>query len=80
MAREKVRVRQAAEESLDVIANLKVRQIARWRRERLADAALISLNPYNTLRIIPFLRSGPGGRRRRHPGLAGVCAEKRSLL
>ncbi len=52
---EKVRVRQAAEESLDVIANLKVRQIARWRRERLADAALISLNPYNTLRIIPFL-------------------------
>jgi PAS domain S-box-containing protein len=51
----KVRTRQAAEENLDVIANLKVRQIAEWRRERLADAAVISRNPFNVLRVIPFL-------------------------
>jgi PAS domain S-box-containing protein len=57
----KVRMRQAAEENLDVIANLKVRQIDRWRRERLADAATISQNPFNTLRIIPFLTNPTPG-------------------
>jgi PAS domain S-box-containing protein len=58
---EKVRLRQAAEENLDVIANLKVGQIARWRQERLADAALISRNFFNTLRIIPFLTNPAPG-------------------
>lgn len=55
--KEKAHTRQAADETLNIIANLKVGQIVNWRRERLADAATISQNPFNTLRIIPFLRN-----------------------
>jgi PAS domain S-box-containing protein len=56
---QKAHTRRAAEEYLNVIANLKVRQIVAWRQERFADAAAISENPFNTLRIIPFLRNNP---------------------
>ena len=79
--KEKVRTRQAAMETLEAIADLKVGQIVEWRRERLADAATISQNPYNTLRIVPFPpQPGPGRCRRRHPGLAGVHPEKLFVL
>jgi PAS domain S-box-containing protein len=58
---EKARTRQAAMETLEVIADLKVGQLADWRRERLADAALISQNPYAVQRIILFLRNANPG-------------------
>jgi PAS domain S-box-containing protein len=57
--KQKEHTRRAAEEYLNVISNLKVRQIVSWRQERFADAAAISENPFNTMRIIPFLRKNP---------------------
>jgi PAS domain S-box-containing protein len=59
--KEKARTRQTAMETLEAIADLKVGQIVNWRRERLADAAIISQNPYNTRRIVPFLRNPAPG-------------------
>ena len=44
-----------AERNLAIIADLKVRQIAAWRRERLGDAEVISRHPLNRVRIQPFL-------------------------
>ena len=39
-------LRQHAEEQLEAIADLKVNQIASWRAERLADAAVIAADPF----------------------------------
>jgi len=60
---ETARTRKATEDHLSSIADLKAAQIANWRRERIADAEMISRNPLNSLRIGPFLESrSPGDR------------------
>jgi hypothetical protein len=60
---ETTRARKATEEHLSSIADLKAAQTANWRRERIADAELISRNPLNSLRIRPFLESPHPGER-----------------
>lgn len=52
-------VKNAAALDLEAIADLKVGQIVNWREERLGDALAISQNPFNEIRIIPFLEKGP---------------------
>lgn len=44
-----------AEETLSAIADLKVAQIADWRRERIADANLVRLTPYAARRALDVL-------------------------
>lgn len=48
-------VKMAAALELEAIADLKVGQIVNWRGERLSDAFAISRNPFNDIRVIPFL-------------------------
>jgi len=54
---ETTRARKATEEHLSSIADLKAAQIANWRRERIADAEVISRNPLHSLRTRRFLES-----------------------
>ncbi len=62
-ARAKGQVEQGAQHDLAVIADLKISQIVNWRRERLGDAEVISRNPMNSSRILPFLvKASPGDR------------------
>ncbi|MEI7732227.1 MAG: PAS domain S-box protein [Verrucomicrobiota bacterium] len=44
-----------AERELDAVANLKVREIVNWRRERLADARLVRGTPYAARRALDVL-------------------------
>ncbi|HEX2694490.1 MAG TPA: histidine kinase dimerization/phosphoacceptor domain -containing protein [Acidobacteriota bacterium] len=53
-----IHVKRAAAVSLVAVADLKVLEILNWREERLDDAAVVSANPFNDLRIIPFLEKG----------------------
>ena len=46
-----------AEETLSAIADLKMAQIADWRRERMADANLVHFTPYAARRAVDVLRS-----------------------
>ncbi len=55
----KIHVKRAAAEELGAVADLKVLEILSWRKERLGDAAVVSANPLNSLRVIPFLENGP---------------------
>lgn len=54
-----IHVKRAAADELGAIAELKVREITAWRWERLHDAAVIAANPFNALRVIPYLEGGP---------------------
>ena len=49
------RARAAAEEELNVIADLKVREIAAWRRQRLEDAAAVRTDPAEAQRVRDLL-------------------------
>lgn len=44
-----------AEESLQAIADLKARNVAEWRDERLADAAVLSESPFLREKVMRFL-------------------------
>jgi len=58
--RAKREVEQEAQRNLAAIEDIKIGQIAHWRRERLGDAEVISRSPLNGLRILPFLeRASP---------------------
>ena len=48
-----------AEEQLQTIAQLKVDQIATWRKERLGDGEVIRNNPLLTNRLIRWLKGAP---------------------
>lgn len=50
-SREKESIQRDKQEDLLAIADLKVQQIADWRRERLSDGEIISQDPFFTLRI-----------------------------
>lgn len=52
-------VEMEAKRGLEVIANLKIDELVAWRKERLQDAKLISLNPLNPSRMLPFIRKTP---------------------
>jgi len=52
-------VKNAAALELEAIADLKVGQIVNWREERMDDALAVSRNPFNEIRVIPFLEKGP---------------------
>ncbi len=67
-----IHVKRSAAEELRAIADLKVREILDWRQERLGDAAIISANPFNADRIIPYLDGSPSA--------AGAEAEIRAWL
>ena len=54
-----IHVKRAAADSLGAIADLKVKEILNWRQGLLDDAAVVSANPFNALRVIPFLEKGP---------------------
>ena len=49
---QKIRIENAAKESLESIVELKINQIVRWRKERLADANLVRYTPYATRRAL----------------------------
>ncbi|MCJ7643714.1 MAG: PAS domain S-box protein [Candidatus Aminicenantes bacterium] len=51
-------VKKAAALELEAVADLKVGQIVNWRRNLLSDALVISHNPFNDIRIIPYLEKG----------------------
>ena len=51
-------VKKAAALELEAVADLKANQISSWRRDLLSDALVISHNPFNDIRIIPFLEKG----------------------
>lgn len=51
-------VKKAAALELEAVADLKTNQISSWRRDLLSDALVISHNPFNDIRIIPFLEKG----------------------
>jgi PAS domain S-box-containing protein len=55
----KIHVKKAAAGELGAVADLKVLEILSWRKERLGDAAVVSANPLNNLRVIPFLDKSP---------------------
>jgi PAS domain S-box-containing protein len=67
-----IHVKRAAAENLGAVADLKVLEILSWREERLNDAAVVAANPFNALRVIPFLENGPMA--------AGAEAEIRTWL
>ncbi len=48
-------VKRAATENLGAIADLKIKEILNWRKALLDDAAAVTANPLNALRVIPFL-------------------------
>jgi PAS domain S-box-containing protein len=50
-----IHVKKAAALELEAVADLKANQISSWRRDLLSDALVISHNPFNDIRIIPFL-------------------------
>jgi two-component system cell cycle sensor histidine kinase/response regulator CckA len=55
--RNELRQRRAeAEKELSVIADLKVQQIAQWRRERIGDATYLRNTPYVARRAVDVLR------------------------
>ena len=54
-AQQRAQVQLRAERELEAIADLKVRQLVNWRRERFSDAASLIHNPLNRLRVEPFL-------------------------
>lgn len=61
--RETESARREAERQLSAVADLKVSQIVEWRAERMADAAVISRNPFNATRVKAFLsRNDPRDR------------------
>ena len=47
---------QDASLNLDAIAELKINQIVNWRKELLADAFVVSQNPFTLDRLVPFLK------------------------
>ena len=53
-----IHVKRAAGVSLSAVADLKVREILDWRQERLKDGAAVAANPFNALRVVPYLESG----------------------
>jgi PAS domain S-box-containing protein len=52
---QKSAVQGAATNGLLAVAELKARQVAAWRRERVADAALVHATPYAARRALDFL-------------------------
>jgi PAS domain S-box-containing protein len=42
--------------NLDAIAEMKINQVVNWRKEILANAFLISQNPFTQDRLVPFLK------------------------
>lgn len=55
----KIHVKKAAADEIGAVADLKVMEILSWRKERLGDAAVVSVNPLNDLRVIPYLEKSP---------------------
>jgi PAS domain S-box-containing protein len=55
--REKAYSEKIAGQTLSAIADLKISQIVNWRKERLGDASVISIHPFNALRIAAFLEN-----------------------
>ncbi len=51
-------IKRAAAEKLDAIADLKVREILGWRQEQLNDAVTVAANPFNALKVVPYLENG----------------------
>jgi signal transduction histidine kinase len=54
-SRQRAQIQLRAERELEAIADLKVRQLVNWRRERFSDAASLMHNPLNVLRVEAFL-------------------------
>ncbi|MBN1939608.1 MAG: PAS domain S-box protein, partial [Candidatus Aminicenantes bacterium] len=52
-------VKETAADTLDAVADLKVTVIADWRKDLLDDAAVFTVNPVSTRRVIPFLDRDP---------------------
>ncbi len=52
-------IKAAAGLKLTAVVDLKVTVISEWRKERLQDAAVISAEPINDLRLVPFLEKNP---------------------
>ncbi len=55
--REKAYSEKTAGHTLSAIADLKISQIVNWRKERLGNASVISVNPFNNSRIRDFLEN-----------------------
>jgi hypothetical protein len=58
---EQQQAHEAVERELHAIAELKARQIAEWRRERLADANLVHATPYAARRALDALAQPTNG-------------------
>jgi len=52
-------VKETAAGILEAVVDLKVTVIADWRKELLEDASVLTANPINALRIVPFLEQDP---------------------
>jgi len=59
--REKAYSEKTAGQTLSAIADLKISQIVNWRKERLGNASVISVNPFNNRRIREFLENPSSG-------------------
>ncbi len=54
-----LQVKRTAGGVLEAVADLKVAIVSRWRENLLMDAEVLSANPVNALRLLPFLEKEP---------------------